>query len=563
MPRNGNGSYSLPASSWNPAVDSTIIDASDWNTNVAADLEGALTQSISKDGQTVYTGNQPMGNNKFTGLAAGAVATDSVNLGQVQGGAYEEGTPGGTADAITLTVSPVWTSYTKGKEVWFTATGTNTGATTAAVSGLAARDVQANGVALVAGDIVSGRYYGLRDDGTQFQLLTSHATVMHTADIADAAITAPKLATNAQTGAVRAVTGTTDTILSTDRGKLITYSNGSPIAVTVPQATGDFASPFYFSYVNLGVGTVTFTPTTSTIDGAATLTATTGQGGEIYSNSTNYFSQRGSTATATIAPPVRQTVLSGPVSTDGLSAFGGSTGSSTVTMSGTLIATASNGFSSSGPVDRIGSITNASWTGLTTTGVMYLYLDVNSDGTCTAGSGTLAPTYRWGGADVVTSGQFTFNIQEMIGKVGNGATAAQTYRVYVGEVDVAGSVTTAIRWYQLMGRYLSPFTNTLPAAATAVTFNHNLGTNVITGTSTLVIECITNDSPFVVGDRFVLNIGNIGGSYIPYTGAIRRNSTVLTTASTTPFYLINASTGGLFTPDSADWKYAYQLERGW
>lgn len=299
MPRNGSGVYSLPSSSWNPAVDGTIIDSTDWNTNVAADLEGALTQSISKDGQTAYVNNQPMGNNKLTGLAAGAVATDSVNLGQVQSGAYEEGVVGGTADVITLAVSPVISAYAKGQVFWFTASGTNTTAVTVNVSSLGAKDLQANGVALVAGDIVSGRYYGARYDGTQFQLLTSHATVMHTADIADSAITSAKLATNAKTGAVRAVTGTTDTILSTDRGKLVTYSNGSSIAVTLPQATTDFTTPFMFSAQNLNTGVVTITPTTSTIDGAASLTLSQNQGVEIYSDGTNYFTQRGRQAFST------------------------------------------------------------------------------------------------------------------------------------------------------------------------------------------------------------------------------------------------------------------------
>lgn len=295
MPRNGNGSYSLPASSWNPAVDTTVIDSADWNTNVAADLEGALTQSISKDGQTPYTGNQPMGNNKLTGLAAGAVATDSVNLGQVQSGAYEEATAGGTADVITLAVSPVITAYAKGQEFWFTAGGTNTTNVTVNVSSVGAKALEANGVALVAGDIVSGEYYGARYDGTAFQLLTSRAGVIHTADIADGAVTSAKLNADAKTGAIRAVTGTTDTVLSTDRGKLVTYSNASPIAVTLPQATGSFVSPFFFAAQNLGAGVVTITPTTSTIDGAATLTLSQNQGVQIFSDSTNYNTQRGRT----------------------------------------------------------------------------------------------------------------------------------------------------------------------------------------------------------------------------------------------------------------------------
>lgn len=87
---------------------------------------------------------------------------------------------------------------------------------------------------------------------------------------------------------IRAVTTTSDTILSSDAAKLVTYSNGSAIAVTLPQATGSFAAGFAFSVQNLGAGTVTITPTTSTINGASTLAVTTNQGCDIVSDGTNW-----------------------------------------------------------------------------------------------------------------------------------------------------------------------------------------------------------------------------------------------------------------------------------
>jgi hypothetical protein len=174
------------------------------------------------------------------------------------------------------------------------------------------------------------------------------------------------------------------------------------------------------------------------------------------------------------ATAVRQTVLSGPVDSNGFSAFVGATGSTTVTATGTLKATAAAG----GDANYTGSITNPSWTGLSTNGTMYLFLNITGAGVVTTGSTTLAPTYRWGGADVVTNLQNTFNIQEMAMKVGNGATATQVFRVFVGEVTVAGAVTTAIVWYQLMDRYDSNFfavtTNTLYSK------NANIGKRVLT-----------------------------------------------------------------------------------
>lgn len=81
MPRNGSGTYSLPASSWNPATTGTTIESSAANTTLT-DIASALTQSLSKDGQTTPTGNLPMGGFKLTGLADGAAAADSATYGQ-------------------------------------------------------------------------------------------------------------------------------------------------------------------------------------------------------------------------------------------------------------------------------------------------------------------------------------------------------------------------------------------------------------------------------------------------------------------------------------------------
>lgn len=94
--------------------------------------------------------------------------------------------------------------------------------------------------------------------------------------------------TVAGTYIINAQTGTSYTILSTDACKLVTFSNGSAIAVTLPQATGSFAAGFSFDVQNKGVGTATITPTTSTINGSATLALATNQGCTIVSDGTNW-----------------------------------------------------------------------------------------------------------------------------------------------------------------------------------------------------------------------------------------------------------------------------------
>ncbi|HCA51614.1 MAG TPA: hypothetical protein DEP24_00885 [Mycobacterium sp.] len=260
----------------------------------------------------------------------------------------------------------------------------------------------------------------------------------------------------------------------------------------------------------------------------------------------------------------RQTVYSGPVTSDGLPNFGGSTGSGTVTMSGTLLVNAANGFSASGNTDRFGSITNASWTGLTTNGTMYLYLDVAADGTCTTGSGTLAPTYRFGGADVVTNNQFTFNIQEMVGKVGNGSAATQTYRVYVGEVTVSGSVVTAITWYALMGRYVSAFVATLPAASSVTSFSHNIGTNEILALPVYEIECTTIDGTFEVGDRLTNPFSNANTGLVGPQFVVGPLTATLAAGGAGGFVTVIPESGGnAVSLTAASWKYRAMLNRGW
>jgi hypothetical protein len=84
-------------------------------------------------------------------------------------------------------------------------------------------------------------------------------------------------------------TGTSYALLTGDRGKLVTLTNGASIAVSIAAAgsTG-FASGWDTTVLNSGVGTATITPTTSTIEGAATLVLTTGQSAHIWSDGTNY-----------------------------------------------------------------------------------------------------------------------------------------------------------------------------------------------------------------------------------------------------------------------------------
>ena len=103
-------------------------------------------------------------------------------------------------------------------------------------------------------------------------------------------------------------TGTTYLIASTDRANEVDFNNAASIAVTIPQAgTGgggnnDFTGNFITKLCNYGAGTVTVTPTTSTItyltgsavvNAAANMPLTTGQCALIESDNLNYFANPG------------------------------------------------------------------------------------------------------------------------------------------------------------------------------------------------------------------------------------------------------------------------------
>jgi hypothetical protein len=170
MSRDGSGNYSLV--SGNPVTTNTVI-SSTWANLTLSDIAAALTQSLSKDGQTTPTANLTMGNFRLISLAAGTNRTDAVNVGQVQ-----DNTPavlssiGGTGDAITAATTPAIASYATDAKFVYTPTTTNTLTNpTIAIDGLAAKTItQSNGIGLWAGALVVGTPYELLYDGTNFRI---------------------------------------------------------------------------------------------------------------------------------------------------------------------------------------------------------------------------------------------------------------------------------------------------------------------------------------------------------------------------------------------------------
>ncbi|SAJ89341.1 tail fiber domain-containing protein [Burkholderia multivorans] len=101
MPRNGSGTYQLPAG--NPVVTGTTISSSGWANPTLADIASALTASIAVDGQTIPTANLPMGNFRHLNVSNGQNTNEYATVGQIQAAGFQ--LLGGTAGTINTTQS--------------------------------------------------------------------------------------------------------------------------------------------------------------------------------------------------------------------------------------------------------------------------------------------------------------------------------------------------------------------------------------------------------------------------------------------------------------------------
>lgn len=232
----------------------------DWSTTAAS--------NTTVGGISIAEGMNPSAvNDAIRGLIAElAVMRDMLANGTTTG------TVGGTADAITLTPTPALVTYAQNQRYLVKASGANTVSNpTLNVSAVGAKTIK-----LLGGNALAIPQWATNDmllfayDGTDMILLSSSR------------FSEQQFPRNAQTG-------TTYTVLTGDRGKHVTYSNASAIAVTQPQANSTTFSNGWFHFAeNLGAGAVTYTPTTSTINGAATLVLRTGDAYLITSDGTNY-----------------------------------------------------------------------------------------------------------------------------------------------------------------------------------------------------------------------------------------------------------------------------------
>jgi hypothetical protein len=143
----------------------------------------------------------------------------------------------------------------------------------------------------------------------------------------------------------RSVTGTSDSLSNNDCGGYVRYSNTNPVAVAIPQAglSSQFRNGCAIEVRNNGAGTVTFTPSGSTISGASTFALTTGSGQRIVSDGTNYQlgaggGGGGATAPLTLSSTAPQLILADPANLLTSLQFAGASGAWSLQQNGTSAA---------------------------------------------------------------------------------------------------------------------------------------------------------------------------------------------------------------------------------
>ena len=273
-------------------------------------------------------------------------------------------------------------------------------------------------------------------------------------------------------------------------------------------------------------------------------------------------------ATASISVPVRQTVLSGPQTSSvvtGAPTFLPSTSTSltltaqNISSSAPLIVTAAQGFSSSGAVNYVYTFTGApSWT-LTASTTNYLYVNASTGAT---GVTTLAPVYQFEGTPSTTSGQFTFNISEMMGYLGNGSSAVATPIVIVGEAVAGTSTVTSSIAYAYNGRYVSAL-YAWPSSGSVTSMSHALGVGPGAYVSRWVGVNTTAVSCYPVNSEVPLTFFTTGSPWVSYFTEVNytRIYSELIADSASSVYMHPGCAGSMATTTTADWNVRVYVTR--
>lgn len=228
-PYDGSGGFSA-YSPGNPVVTGTTISSTAFNNTINDIVSNGLSNVVVKDGQQTITANLPMAGFKFTGLAAGSAAADSVRLSQLQASSTILLNSVAGAPTFTASLTPTLTAYASGQMFILIPDGGNTSTATININSLGVKNIFNNAAACIGGELHAGVPVLIEYDGTQFNLVgiqTSYDSFILTLTGCTTAPTYQAYVSKTGKGVIldlkAAVTGTSNTTAKTLTGVPAAY----------------------------------------------------------------------------------------------------------------------------------------------------------------------------------------------------------------------------------------------------------------------------------------------------------------------------------------------------
>jgi len=174
---------------------------------------------------------------------------------------------------------------------------------------------------------------------------------------------------------------------------------------------------------------------------------------------------------------------------------------------------------------------------------------------------TLALIVQRGGTPSTTNGQYTYITTQGVTYLGNGSTASAVNHVIVGEAVAGASTITSTVAYAYQRSYVSALTATLPAGATTLSVNANLGTNHRVAVQ-IEFQCTTAELGYSIGD-VVDSLSVSGSAYAFLFPWVKARNTISSIIANGGWVIPNKSTGVASTITPANWSYRVSAKGDW